>query len=36
MTGISFSFDPDWMYTLSAPFMTNAFLAPIASRSPRA
>ena len=27
MTGISFSFDPDWMYTLSAPFMTNAFLA---------
>lgn len=20
-------FDPDWMYTLSAPFMTNAFLA---------
>ena len=27
MTGISFSFDPDGMYTLSAPFMTNAFLA---------
>ena len=27
MTGISFSYDPDWMYTLSAPFMPNAFLA---------
>ena len=27
MTGISFSFDPDWMYTLSAPVMTIAFLA---------
>lgn len=23
----AFSFDPDWMGTLTAPFMTNAFLA---------
>ena len=27
MSGISFSFDPDWISTLSAPFMVNAFLA---------
>ncbi|MBW3091390.1 metal ABC transporter permease [Bifidobacterium sp. 82T10] len=24
---IDFSFDPEWMYTLTAPFMANAFLA---------
>ncbi|KFI55537.1 metal ABC transporter permease [Bifidobacterium callitrichos] len=27
MSHISFSFDPNWMDTLTAPFMTNAFLA---------
>jgi zinc/manganese transport system permease protein len=27
MSHISFSFDPAWMSTLSAPFMTNAFIA---------
>lgn len=27
MSHIDFSFDPNWMDTLSAPFMTNAFLA---------
>ncbi|WP_055427044.1 metal ABC transporter permease [Bifidobacterium aesculapii] len=27
MSRIDFSFDPNWMDTLSAPFMTNAFLA---------
>lgn len=30
MSAIDFSFDPDWMDTLSAPFMTNAFLAGLA------
>lgn len=27
MNTVRFSFDPQWMETLSAPFMTNAFLA---------
>ena len=27
MNETAFSFDPDWMGTLTAPFMTNAFLA---------
>lgn len=27
MNGIQFAFDPNWLDTLSAPFMTNAFLA---------
>ncbi|MBW3094998.1 metal ABC transporter permease [Bifidobacterium sp. 64T4] len=27
MTNIDFSFDPNWMETLTAPFMTNAFIA---------
>lgn len=27
MNGTAFSFDPDWASTLTAPFMTNAFLA---------
>ena len=27
MNSINFSYDPQWMDTLSAPFMTNAFLA---------
>ncbi|HAK71774.1 metal ABC transporter permease [Bifidobacterium sp. UBA6881] len=27
MKGIAFTFDPDWMYTLTAPFMLNAFRA---------
>ena len=30
MNTIDFSFDPDWMSTLAAPFMTNAFLAGLA------
>ncbi|MBW3081872.1 metal ABC transporter permease [Bifidobacterium phasiani] len=30
MSGIRFSFDPNWPATLSAPFMTNAFLAGLA------
>lgn len=30
MNDIRFSFDPDWLTTLSAPFMTNAFLAGLA------
>lgn len=30
MSGIRFSFDPNWLTTLSAPFMTNAFLAGLA------
>ncbi|MCI1831360.1 MAG: metal ABC transporter permease [Bifidobacterium sp.] len=29
MSHISFSFDPAWMSTLSAPFMTNAFIAGV-------
>ena len=27
MDGTVFTFDPDWVSTLNAPFMTNAFLA---------
>lgn len=27
MTNIDFSFDPNWMETLTTPFMTNAFIA---------
>ena len=27
MDGTVFAFDPDWVSTLSAPFMTNAFIA---------
>lgn len=27
MDGTVFAFDPDWVSTLNAPFMTNAFLA---------
>ena len=27
MDGTTFAFDPDWVSTLNAPFMTNAFLA---------
>ena len=27
MDGAVFAFDPDWVSTLNAPFMTNAFLA---------
>ena len=27
MRGITFSFDPDWVETLHAPFMTNAFIS---------
>lgn len=30
MNGIQFAFDPNWLDTLSAPFMTNAFLAGLA------
>lgn len=30
MNDIRFTFDPDWMSTLSAPFMANAFLAGLA------
>ena len=31
MDGTVFAFDPDWVSTLNAPFMTNAFLAGCAS-----
>lgn len=27
MSTINFSYDPEWLDTLSAPFMTNAFIA---------
>ena len=27
MDGTVFAFDPDWVSTLNAPFMANAFLA---------
>ena len=27
MSHTAFAFDPDWMSTLTAPFMANAFLA---------
>ena len=27
MSTINFSYDPEWLSTLSAPFMTNAFIA---------
>ena len=27
MDGTVFAFDPDWVSTINAPFMTNAFLA---------